>query len=108
MATTNYNQYGQPTNIGTVATQINDYDRANAVEGIYHRRCSCGNDMVIKLGLDENNNPAEIGCQQGCVLRYGGADFAMGYYPGDRYGKYIYCSKCKGRRAWRLFKDITE
>lgn len=87
-------------------TGVRDYDRVtvNNDEQVRRRVCSCGNTMEIQVGLDKANRPNHITCVNGAYLRENGNEFALGGEWGERTSTFLYCSGCRRRRAWTLFK----
>jgi len=95
--------------VGAISTGT--VDLSTTFDHIRFRRCSCGTDMNIRVGLDSNGKLIDIRCVSGCFLRTYTVGqqrptlFRLNGWDKDA-STFIYCKECKSRRAWRLFKEL--
>lgn len=92
-------------------TGLSDFDRVPDGRGIStrERQCSCGQKMVLALGFDKNRKLKDIECIEGAYLRSGSNHFLLNEIADSRNwisrtSEFVYCQRCHGRRAWRLFE----
>jgi hypothetical protein len=84
---------------------------ASTWDHIRWRRCSCGNDMNIRVGLDVDGKLIDIQCVSGSYLRRytagqrRSARFRLKWNE-DGQSTFIHCNLCGARRAWHLFKEL--